>query len=152
MSMAVDGLNYQSVQELRSERKDIVSSDIKTQQSTENTAVAEKPIGQRSDTIEISEEGRAASEKSRADAEKKQGSTAPEDLNVIYTAKEGTVSVKGGVHQNMEQNSISSLSDDEKEPYETEDLSQYTDTELKLMYYSGDITLQDYEDETGEEL
>lgn len=152
MSMAVDGLNYQSVQELRPERKDMVSGDIKTQQSTENSAVAEKPIRQRFDTVEISEEGRAASEKFRVDAEKKQGSTAPENFNTVYTGKEGTVSVKGGVHQNLEQSSISGLSDDGKEQYESEDLSQYTDTELKLMYYSGDITRQDYEDETGEEL
>lgn len=33
-----------------------------------------------------------------------------------------------------------------------EDLSEYTDTELKQMYYRGEITLQEYEDETGEEL
>ncbi len=36
--------------------------------------------------------------------------------------------------------------------YETEDLSEYTDTELKQMYYKGDITRQEYEDETGEVL
>lgn len=36
--------------------------------------------------------------------------------------------------------------------YEAEDLSEYTDTELKQMYYKGDITRQEYEDETGETL
>lgn len=36
--------------------------------------------------------------------------------------------------------------------YEAEDLSEYTDSELKLMYYRGEITLQEYEDETGEAL
>lgn len=36
--------------------------------------------------------------------------------------------------------------------YEPEDLSDYTDAELKLMYYRGEITRQEYEDETGETL
>ncbi len=33
-----------------------------------------------------------------------------------------------------------------------EDLSEYTDTELKQMYYKGEITRQEYEDETGKVL
>ena len=37
----------------------------------------------------------------------------------------------------------------EVEQYETEDLSEYTDSELKQMYYKGEITRQEYEDETG---
>lgn len=36
--------------------------------------------------------------------------------------------------------------------YETEDLSEYTNSELKSMYYRGEITLQEYEEETGETL
>jgi len=35
---------------------------------------------------------------------------------------------------------------------EVEDLSEYTDTELKQMYYRGEITRQEYEEETGETL
>ncbi len=34
--------------------------------------------------------------------------------------------------------------------YKVENLSEYTDIELKQMYYRGEITLQEYEDETGE--
>ena len=34
--------------------------------------------------------------------------------------------------------------------YGAEDLSEYTDTELKQMYRKGEITRQEYEDETGE--
>ena len=33
--------------------------------------------------------------------------------------------------------------------YEAEDLSEYTDTELRQMYRRGEITRQEYEDETG---
>lgn len=40
----------------------------------------------------------------------------------------------------------------EMEQYEAEDLSEYTDSELKQMYYKGEITRQEYEDETGEAL
>ena len=40
----------------------------------------------------------------------------------------------------------------EVEQYEAEELSEYTNTELKQMYYNGDITRQEYEDETGETL
>ena len=38
------------------------------------------------------------------------------------------------------------------ERYESEDLSEYTETELKQMYYKGEITREEYEDETGESL
>lgn len=36
--------------------------------------------------------------------------------------------------------------------YEEESLSEYTDSELKQMYYQGEITLQEYEEETGKSL
>lgn len=49
-------------------------------------------------------------------------------------------------------NTIQQMQEDtsEETEYQTEDLSEYTDTELKQMYYRGEITLQEYEDETGE--
>ena len=65
------------------------------------------------DTVEISEEGRAASVQMRS----QQPETETEAAEV--------------------------------EQYETEDLSEYTDSELKQMYYKGEITRQEYEDETG---
>ena len=40
----------------------------------------------------------------------------------------------------------------EQYEYEAEDLSEYTDSELRQMYYSGKITRQEYMDETGETL
>lgn len=36
--------------------------------------------------------------------------------------------------------------------YESENLSEYTNSELKTMYYRGEITFQEYEEETGETL
>lgn len=83
-------------------------------QRAEQTAVPMKTAAPRTDTVEISEEGRAASARFQA-----------------QRAKTDTA---------------------EKAAYEGEDLSEYTDSELKLMYYNGDITLQEYEDETGKKI
>lgn len=76
-----------------------------------------------------------------------QTNTAHDSMHSVHISKDGIVSVKDSIQQNTELTSADNLADNE-----TEDLSQYTDTELKLMYYNGDITRQDYEDETGEKL
>lgn len=79
----------------------------------------------RTDTVMISEEGRQAS----------------------IQMRQQSVSVDSSSN-----NTIQQLQEDtsEETEYQTEDLSEYTDTELKQMYYRGEITLQEYEDETGE--
>lgn len=92
----------------------IAITEVRRQQGTEQTNPQKQPAAPRMDTVEISEEGKAASAKLQ-------------EQQTISAASEGY-------------------------QYEEEDLSQYTDTELKLMYYNGDITLQEYEDETGETL
>lgn len=89
-------------------------SIIGQKQGTEQTVVPLKAAAPRTDTVEISEEGRAASARFQA--------------------------------QRIKADSV------EETAYEEDDLSKYTDSELKQMYYSGDITLQEYEDETGEKL
>lgn len=65
------------------------------------------------DTVEISDEGRAASARL----------------------------------QSQEETAVT-----EWEESEAASLSDYTDSELKQMYYKGEITLQEYEDGTGETL
>lgn len=89
-------------------------SIIEQKQGAKQTAVPMNATAPHTDTVEISEEGRAASARFQA-----------------QRAKTDTA---------------------EKTTYETEDLSEYTDSELKLMYYSSDITLQEYEDETGKKI
>ena len=56
------------------------------------------------------------------------------------------------VDSSSNNSTIQQLQEDASEEieYQVEDLSEYTDTELKQMYYRGEITLQEYEDETGE--
>lgn len=92
----------------------IAVTEVSRQQGAEQSATQKQPAAPRRDTVEISEEGRAASAKLQT--------------------------------QSSEAEAV------EETKYEVEDLSEYTDTELKQMYYNGDITLQEYEDETGETL
>lgn len=94
----------------------VAITEVSRQQETEQSATQKQPSAPRTDTVEISEEGRAASAKLQS--QQTETDTAAEEV----------------------------------EQYEVEDLSEYTDTELKQMYYNGDITRQEYEDETGETL
>lgn len=89
-------------------------SQVDHQQKAEPGTGQKQPTSFRMDTVEISEEGKAASARLQA----QQTETAPV----------------------------------EETTYEIEDLSEYTDNELKQMYYRGEITRQEYEDETDEVL
>ena len=92
----------------------VAITEVSRQQGVEQPATQKQPAAPRMDTVEISEEGRAAS----AQLQGQQTETAAA----------------------------------EAEQYQTEDLSEDTDTELKQMYCKGEITRQKYEDETGETL
>ena len=94
----------------------VAVNEVSRQQGSEQSAAKKQyTASPAADTLEISEDGRAASVKLQ-----EQKAARPE----------------------MEQT----------DQYEAEDLSEYTDTELKQMYYKGEITRQEYEDETGETL
>lgn len=88
----------------------VAVAEVSRQQGSEQSARQKQPPASRMDTVEISEEGRAASAQGQQTAETK------------------------------------------IEQYEAKDLSEYTDSELKQMYYKGEITRQEYEDETGKPL
>ena len=91
----------------------IAVTEVSRQQGAEQSAAQKQPPAPRMDTVEISEEGRAASVQMRSQQSETETAAA------------------------------------EVEQYEAEDLSEYTDSELKQMYYKGEITRQEYEDETG---
>jgi hypothetical protein len=91
----------------------VAITEVSRQQGVEQSVTQKQPAAPRMDTVEISDEGRAAS----AQLQGQQTEAAAET-----------------------------------EQAEVEDLSEYTDTELKQMYYKGEITRQEYEDETGEVL
>ena len=91
----------------------IAVAEVSRQQGVEQSATQKQLAAPRMDTVEISEEGRAASVQMRSQQSETETAAA------------------------------------EVEQYEAEDLSEYTDSELKQMYYKGEITRQEYEDETG---
>lgn len=94
----------------------IAVAAVGRRQKAERPDVQKQPAVPPMDTVEISEEGRAAS----AQTQNRQAETKAAAA--------------------------------EAEQYEGEDLSEYADAELKQMYYKGEITRQEYEDETGEKL
>lgn len=94
----------------------IAVTEVSRQQGAEQSAAQKRPLVHRMDTVEISEEGRAASVQAQGQ----------------QTGAETAAA--------------------EAERYEEEDLSEYTYSELKQMYYKGEITRQEYIDETGDTL
>ena len=92
----------------------IAITQVSRQQGMEQSNSQKQSASPQMDTVEISEEGRAASAK----LQEQRSDSAREE---VYE-------------------------------FEPEDLSEYTDAELKQMYYNGEITRQEYEDETGETL
>ena len=98
-----------SLDEVNMGREGIAITEVSRQQGAEQSDT--QTATPHTDTVEISEKGRAAS------AQMQSQQTGTEAAEVVQ--------------------------------YEAEDLSEYTDTELKLMYYRGEITRQEYEDETG---
>ena len=115
----------------KSEQKSSTGEAGKTQQSAVSASL---------DQINMGEDGIAITEVSRQQgAEQSQKHSAYPSTDTVEISAEGLAA--------SQQATSSSVED-----YETEDLSEYTDAELKQMYYKGEITRQEYEEETGESL
>lgn len=146
MSMTVSGANYMGsvLQNTRTpgaekpEQKGSVEKDAKTRQSAVSASM---------DRIDLGESGIAVSEVSRqqgVERAKQQKQSASPRMDTVEISEEGqAASAKAEVRQDTAA---------EAYQYEAEDLSKYTDTELKQMYRQGEITRQEYEEETGETL
>lgn len=102
--------------------RQIQSGQTEQQFSEEMIGERKQMESVRMDKAEISEEGRIANAKMQQQINEAEGT-------------KGQTQEKESDNSNIE--------------YETEDLSEYTDTELEQMYYQGKITRQEYEDETG---
>lgn len=100
------------------------------------------------DTVEISQEGRAYVEASEASGAS-QGMT---DVTPQVTS-DSVVSAASGTATDTAVSAKQSVKTDTADTYavseeaEEDDLSEYTDSELELMMYKGDITRQEYKDE-----
>ncbi|MDE7219628.1 MAG: hypothetical protein K2O45_08420 [Oscillospiraceae bacterium] len=149
MSMTISAASYlnsisqttRSSSEEKQEQKSVPVEVGKTQQSAVSASLDRVNMGQ--DGIAVTEVGRQQGAEQSA-AQKR--SAAPQTDTVEISAEGKAASVKS---REQMQDGAAAL---EETQYGTEDLSVYTDAELKQMYYKGEITRQEYEDETGEAL
>ncbi len=132
--------NARTTDEEKQEQKGATADVSKTQQSSVSASLDQVNMGQ--DGVAITEVSRQQGTE-QSTAQKR--SAAPR-MDTIEISKEGRAASAQLQGQQPETAAA------EVEQYEAEDLSEYTNTELKQMYYNGDITRQEYEDETGETL
>lgn len=146
MSMSISAVNYLSnthqsartTGEEKREQKEAASDIGKAQQSSVSASLDQVNMGQ--DGIAVTEVSRQQGAEQSAT---QKGSAAPRTDTVEISAEGRTANA-----QTQERTSDTSA----VEQYEAEDLSEYTNTELRQMYYKGEITRQEYEEETGETL
>lgn len=148
MGMTVDNVSYLTGmrQDARvsttgkQEQKEAAADVGKTQKSTVSASLDQVNMGQ--DGITITEISRQQGAEQSA-AQKQP--PAPR-MDTVKISEEG----RAASVQMQRQQTGTDTAEAEMEQYEAEDLSEYTDSELKQMYYRGEITRQEYEDETGE--
>lgn len=141
MSMTVDNVSYltgmrQNTRVSTAEKQEQKGAEAdvgKTQQSSVSASLDQVNMGQ--DGIAVTEVGRQQGAEQSA-AQKQP--TAPH-RDIVEISAEGKAA-------NTQSQQVTGAK------MELEDLSEYTDSELKQMYYKGEITRQEYEDETGETL
>lgn len=138
MSMTVDNVSCftglrQNIRGSAGEKQEQAGAEAgRTQQSSVSASL---------DRVNMGEDGIAVTEVSRQQGPER---SAGERQPALPRRDTVEISAEGRAAQDR--------GSEKAEQYEAEDLSEYTDSELKRMYYSGEITLQEYEDETGETL
>ena len=146
MSMSISAVNYLSnthqsartTGEEKREQKEAASDIGKAQESSVSASLDQVNMGQ--DGIAVTEVSR---QQGAEQSTTQKGSAAPRTDTVEISAEGRAANA-----QTQERTSDTSA----VEQYEAEDLSEYTNTELRQMYYKGEITRQEYEEETGETL
>ena len=146
MSMSISAVNYLSnthqsartTGEEKREQKEAASDIGKAQESSVSASLDQVNMGQ--DGIAVTEVSRQQGAEQSAT---QKGSAAPRTDTVEISA-EGRAANAQAQERTSDTSAV--------EQYEAEDLSEYTNTELRQMYYKGEITRQEYEDETGETL
>lgn len=148
--MTINAANYfsnihQSTRTSSEEKREQKGATVdvgKTQQSSVSASLDQANMGQ--DGVAVTEVSRQQ-ETERSAAQKQPFASR---MDTVEISKEGRAASTKLQSQQTETDTAA----EEVEQYEAEDLSEYTDTELKQMYYNGEITRQEYEDETGEAL
>lgn len=148
MSMTVNGANHmnRTLQSTRAtmEQKDRTEEAGKTHQSAVSASM---------DTVNMGKDGIAIAQVSRQQGteqtNQQKQSVSPRMDTVEISAEGKAASAKLQVQQS---GTDAETGETESYQYETDDLSKYTDAELKQMYKRGEITRQEYEKKTGEVL
>ena len=147
MSMTINTANYISgtpqtrfSESVQTEEKNSADKAGKTQQSS---------VSARLDQVNLGEDGIAIAQVSRMQgSEQTQAAAANVHNDTVEISEEGrAASIK---LQQQQMNAIPETSEEETAEDSSTSLSEYTDAELKQMYYNGEITRQEYEEETGE--
>ena len=150
MSMTVDNVSYltgmrQNIRTSTSEKQEQKGAEAevgRTQQSTVSASLDQVNMGQGGIAVtEVSRQQGAGQS-----ATQKQPAVPP--MDTVEISAEGRAASAQLQGQQAETDTVSA----EVEQHEAEDLSEYSDTELKQMYYKGEITRQEYENETGKKL
>ncbi len=148
MSMTVENVSYLtgirqntrvSTAEKQEDKKENTTGVGKIRQSSVSASLDQVNMGQ--DGVAITEVGRQQ-EMEWSSAQKQPA--APRMDKVEISAEGQAASAKL-----QSQQTKTGAAAAEVKQHEAEDLSEYTDTELKQLYYTGEITRQEYEDETG---
>lgn len=143
MSMTISAANYmgsihQNTRLSSGERPGDASPEVsKTERSGVSASL---------DQVSLGEDGVAVTEVSRQQGAEQSGSrrqSAAPGRDIVEISEEGLSAL---------QTQTAGTDAAEETQTGTDDLSGYTDAELRRMYLSGEITRQEYEDETGETL
>lgn len=144
MSMTVDNVSY-----LTGMRQNTHVSTAERQGQKEASPdvgkIQQSSISASLDQVNMGEDGIAVTEVSR---QQETGQSAAQKQPAAPRRDIVEISAEGRAASTQGQQTEAAVI----ERYEAEDLSEYTDSELKQMYYKGEITRQEYEDETGETL
>ncbi len=144
MSLTINNYLNSSIQDTRATSAEKLGQKGK---AAEVGKTQENSISASLDQVNMGEDGVAVTEVSRqqgAEQSAARKQPAAPHMDTVEISKEGRAASVQLQEQQAEAVAM--------EQYEAEDLSKYTDTELKQMYYQGEITRQEYEDETGMKL
>ena len=147
MGMTVDNVSY-----LTGMRQNERVSTAKKQEQKESAADVGKAqkssVSANLDQVNMGQDGIAVTEISRQQGAEKSAAQKHSALPRMDTVE---ISAEGRAASAQLQGQQADVASEGYQA-EVEDLSEYTDTELKQMYYKGEITRQEYMDETGETL
>lgn len=120
--------------------------DLQKAAEAKSTKAEQSTVSANLDKISLGEEGIAVNEVSRQQGSAQTtGRQRSARVDTVEISDEGRAA--SARLQSQEETAVTEL-----EESEATSLSDYTDSELKQMYYKGEITLQEYEDGTGETL